>query len=62
MLRLNPTTTFRWVTVKTKYLKFFNKETLVLEQWHNWEELTDLNGWLPIVDGEWKQIQIKKED
>jgi len=62
MRQLQPTTTFRWVSVKTKYFKFFDRKTLVLEQWHNWQELTDLNGWLPIQGGEWKQIEIKKED
>jgi len=60
--RLQPTVIFRWCNVKTKYFKLFNKNTLVLEQWHNWEELTDTNGWLPIEGGEWKEIQIKKEE
>jgi len=63
--RLHPTTKLRWSTFKAQFWNgsnYSDKEIPILEQWHNWEVLTDMCGWQPVEGGEWKEIEIKKED
>ena len=53
--RLHPTTTLRWSTFKAQFWNgsnYSDKEIPILEQWHNWEVLTDMCGWQPVEGGE----------